>query len=239
MKSLSLILVSLFAFNAWSSEDLSAKMNALGANKDLMRKAKAIDPENRVRVVQNREVDRHMRLELGVNYGMAAGGDSYVNSNLLGGQLDFHLTPRWSVGARYYNVSNTLTPEGKEVFDDAEARAERGDTSFRRPAVDYAKDMWLAVANWYPVYGKMNLFDAAISQFDVYVLGGAGQINLSSGTAPVYTAGGGVGIWFTQHFATRLEARWQGYKDRVFDGLDTQSRDINQTLLTATVSFIL
>ncbi|HMN67284.1 MAG TPA: outer membrane beta-barrel domain-containing protein, partial [Bdellovibrionales bacterium] len=165
MKSLSLILVSLFAFNAWSSEDLSAKMNALGANKDLMRKAKAIDPENRVRVVQNREVDRHMRLELGVNYGMAAGGDSYVNSNLLGGQLDFHLTPRWSVGARYYNVSNTLTPEGKEVFDDAEARAERGDTSFRRPAVDYAKDMWLAVANWYPVYGKMNLFDAAISQF--------------------------------------------------------------------------
>ncbi|HMN67285.1 MAG TPA: hypothetical protein PKC28_01980, partial [Bdellovibrionales bacterium] len=60
-----------------------------------------------------------------------------------------------------------------------------------------------------------------------------------SGTAPVYTAGGGVGIWFTQHFATRLEARWQGYKDRVFDGLDTQSRDINQTLLTATVSFIL
>lgn len=238
MKNISLILLSLFAFSVMA-DDLGAKMNALGANKELMKKAKAIDPHNRVRVVQNRDVDRYFRFELGVNYGMAAGGDPYVNTSVLGGQLDFHLTPRWSVGARYLNNSNDLTSEGKKVMENAEREAQAGNTNFRRPGVDYAKDTWLGVLNWYPVYGKMNLFDAGISQFDMYFLGGAGQINLSSGTAPVYTAGGGVGIWFTQHFASRLEARWQGYTDSVYNGGGFTKRSIDQTMLTATVSFLL
>lgn len=238
MKSLTLVLLSLLAFNA-SADDLSGKMNALGANKDLMKKARAIDPHNRVRVVQNREVDRNFRLELGLNYGMAEGGDPYVNTSVLGGTLDFHITPRWSIGARYINSQNSLTTEGKQVFSDAEARRQSGDTNFRRPGVDYAKDTWLAVLNWYPIYGKMNLFDAGISQFDIYFLGGAGQTSLGSGQSATYTAGGGVGIWFTQHFASRLEARWQGYQDKVYNGIDFESRNINQTLLTATIAFLL
>jgi outer membrane immunogenic protein len=239
MKRLSLVLLSLITLNVWAAGDLTNEMDALGANRELMKKAKAIDPKNRVRVVQNREVDRYYRLELGVNYGFAAGGDPYVNTSLLGGQMDFHFTPRVSLGARYYNASNSLTSEGKQVFDDAEARKQANDPNFRRPGVDYAKDQWLVVANWYPMYGKVNLFDVAISQFDIYVLGGGGQINLSSGTAPLYTAGGGLGIWWNQHFSTRLEARWQGYQDRIFDGQGMVSRDINQTLLTATMGFLL
>lgn len=238
MKRVTLVLLSLLALNSWA-DDLSGKMNALGANKDLMKKAKAIDPHNRVRVVQNRDVDRNYRIEVGVSYGAAEGGDPYVNTSVLGGQLDFHITPRWSLGARYYNSQNTLTKEGEQVFADAEARNQAGDTNFRRPGVDYAKDTWLAVINWYPIYGKMNLFDAGISQFDIYFLGGAGQVSLGSGQAATYTAGAGVGIWFTQHFASRLEARWQGYTDQVYDGSGYQNRDINQTLLTATVSFLL
>lgn len=238
MKRLTLILISLMAFNAWS-DDLSGKMDALGANKDLMKKARAIDPHNRVRVVQNREVDRYWRVELGLNYGMATGGDPYVNTDILGGQMDFHITPRWSLGARYYNSNNNLNSEGKKVFEAAEAEAAAGNNNFRRPGVDYAKDTWLVVGNWYPIYGKMNLFDVTVSQFDVYLLGGAGQVNLESGSAPTYTAGLGFGVWFTQHFASRLEARWQGYQDSVWDGFESRTRDINQTLLTATVSFLL
>jgi outer membrane beta-barrel protein len=239
MKRLTLILIGIFAFNAWSAEDLTAKMNALGANKELMKKARAIDPHNRVRVVQNREVDRHMRLELGLNYGMAAGGDPYVSTNIMGGQLDFHITPRFSIGARYLNSQNNLTAEGKKVWDAAEVEASKGNNNFRRPGVDFAKDQWLAIGNWYPIYGKMNLLDIGVSQFDFYFLGGAGQINLESGSAPTYTAGAGVGVWFSQHFASRLEARWQGYQDKVWNGASIESRDINQTLLTASVSFLL
>ena len=185
MTRITLLLLAIFVTNAWAAEDLTGKMNALGANKELMKKAKAIDPHNRIRVVQNREVDRHMRLEIGVNYGMAAGGDPYFATNVMGGQLDFHITPRFSLGARYIINQNSLNSEGKKVFEAAEVEAHNGNTNFRRPGTDFAKDEWLAIGNWYPIYGKVNWFDAGISQFDVYLLGGAGRISRSSGSAPV------------------------------------------------------
>ncbi len=238
MKRLSLVLLTIINLQTWAT-DLTSEMDALGANRDLLKKARAIDPQNRIRVVQNREVDRYYRFEMGINYGMTMGGDPYVNTSLLGGQVDFHFTPRWSIGARYYSSSNSLNAEGKRVFDDAEARRRAGDNTFRRPGVDYAENEWLGVINWYPIYGKINLFDISVTQFDVYFLGGAGQINLSSGIAPLYTAGGGFGIWWNQHFSTRLEARWQNYSDKIFDGETFNSRNINQTLLTATMGFLL
>ncbi|MGE4132615.1 MAG: outer membrane beta-barrel domain-containing protein [Bdellovibrionales bacterium] len=238
MKTLLAILL-IFCVQTFAA-DLTKEMDALGANKDLMRKARAIDPKNRVRVVQNREVERRFRLEVGVNGSLVTGGDPYVNTNLLGGHVDFHVTPRWSVGARYYNASNSLNREGDKVFADAESRRAAGESGFRQPGIDWAKESWLGVVNFYPIYGKMNLFDMGISQFDVYILAGAGQINLaSSGTTPLYTAGGGVGLWLAQHVSTRLEARWQGYQDQIFDGFETHKRSIDQTLLSVTLGILL
>ncbi len=236
MKHLQLLLIALFACSAWAAADLTGEMDALGANKDLMKKARAVDPRNTVRVVQTREVSRTNRLEVGLDYGMAMGGDPYVTSDVVGAQVNFHFTPRFSIGARYYDISNKLNGEGKSVFDQAYDRRQNGDTNFRDPAVAYASDAWLTVLNWYPIYGKMSLFDNTISQFDLYLLGGGGQINLDSGTSTLITAGAGAGIWLTQHLSTRIEARWQGYKDVPGQRYGyTDSRDINQTIISASV----
>lgn len=239
MKSLILLLISAMALNAAAATDLTSEMDALGANKDLMKKAKAIDPNNRIRVVQNREVDRYWRLELGVNYGTAAGGDPYVDTNLLGGQMDLHITPRYSIGARYYNANNQRSSEGRRVKKEIDEQIANGGINFRNPGTDYVKDQWLIVGSVYPIYGKMNLFDTSIAQFDLYLLGGAGQVKLSSGAAPVYTAGGGVGLWLTQHFSSRLEARWQGYQDQPDYQFGGGKRNIDQTILTATIGILL
>lgn len=239
MKLYQLLIVALFAGQALAA-DLTQQMDSLGANKELMKKARAIDPENRVRVVQNRDVDRYMRLELGVNGGAVLGGDPYTNTNIIGGHLDFHITPRWSVGARYQNIANSLNNEGKRTFEAAETGRVAQTPGYRQPGIDWGKESWLAVLNWYPIYGKLNLFDLGISQFDIYMLGGAGQINLqSSGMTPMYTAGAGVGFWLTQHFATRFEARWQGYQDKIYDGFNTSKRNIDQTVLNMSISFLL
>lgn len=239
MKRLTLILLAVFAWNIWAG-DLTSEMDALGANRELMKKARAIDPQNSMRIVQNREVDRRLRFEIGLDYGMVAGGDSYVNTSMLGAQLDFHINPQWSLGARYYNNSNTLSSEGKTMYDQAQQRQRAGDNSAVVPGIDSVKSTALGVINWYPIYGKMSIFEAGISQFDLYLLGGGGEVALNSGFhEAAVTAGIGVGVWLSQHFSTRLEARWEGYNDHPYRDNPTLKRDVNETILTASVGFLL
>ena len=235
MKKLILTLTSLLVvLGPLALADVSEDMEGLGGNKELIRRAKALDPKNKVRVVQNRSVDRDLRLEFGINYGMVTGGDPYVNTRNLGANLDFHINPHWSIGARYYNSSNELSSEGKRVFESARAAHAAG-TYYERPDNDFASDTYLGVINWYPIYGKLNLFDMGIAQFDIYVLGGGGQVKLRSGMAPTYTGGAGVGFWMSQHFSTRFEARYQTYNDQIHSG----SRQLDMTIISASLGFLL
>jgi outer membrane beta-barrel protein len=232
--SLVLFLTALL-FNTVQAQTMMNKLNSLGGDKDLIRKARALDPDNKVRIVQNRTVSRTWRLELGINYGMVAGGDPYLITQNFGGNLDLHINPMWSVGARYYNHYNELSSEGQRVFNDRKNLANSGNAYDRLPAVDFPIHSELGVLSFYPIYGKLNLFDYAVAQFDVYVLGGYGQMKLKSGSSPTWTAGGGIGVWLSQHFASRLEVRYQNYQDQIYSGV----RDENQIITNFTIGFLL
>ncbi len=216
------------------ASSLADDANSLGGNKALMKKVRAIDPDNKVRVVQNRSVDRRLRLEMGLNYGAYTGGDPYLKTDSVGGQLEFHVNPTISIGARYASLSNTLSAEGERVFSQAASLRAQGINS-GTVAVDPAQETVLGTVSIYPLYGKLNFFNRSIAQFDFYMLGGAGTTKLQSGNSPTYTAGGGLGVWISKHIASRLEARWQGHQDQIAD----QKRDISQTILTASFGFML
>ena len=125
-------------------------------------------------------------------------------------------------------------------MDDADRRIKSGETGVRVPGYTFAKDSYLLVADFYPIYGKMNMFDQGIAQFDVYLLGGAGQINLGTGSAPLYTAGLGVGFWISSHISSRIEGRWEGHSENVDYGSgDLRSRQMNETVLQASIGFLL
>ncbi|MCB0350655.1 MAG: outer membrane beta-barrel domain-containing protein [Bdellovibrionales bacterium] len=214
--------------------DISKKMDGLGGNRDLIKKARALDPDNKIRVVQNRTVDRNWRFELGVNYSALAGGDPYLNTQSVGGNLDIHINPMWSVGARYSDYSNQLTTEGERVFKDASERELSGNP-YIKPDIDFLKSSTLAVISFYPVYGKLNMFDMGVAQFDLYMIGGYGQVQLESGSSSTWTAGGGAGIWLSEHFASRLEVRYQNYQDQIYSGV----RDMDLVVTTFSIGFIL
>ncbi len=213
-------------------DQLRSDLQSLGGNSAILRKARSMDPNNRARIVQEREVNRNLRFEVAASYGYVAGGDPYTLTDNLGLQLDFHINPRWSIGTRYYQFSNSLSREGNRV---AQAVQQNPELTFF-DSTDYAKDSFMGTISWYPVYGKLNLFDLRVAQFDMYTLLGYGQIRLASGSAPTLTAGGGVGIWLTQHFSTRFEARWQSYSDRPQSG---EARPLDLTLLSLTLGFLL
>ncbi|MCB0412452.1 MAG: outer membrane beta-barrel domain-containing protein [Bdellovibrionales bacterium] len=235
MKSLiALLSLLVFTSTAFAADDVLGDLDSLGGNKDLVRKARDLDPNNKVRIVQNRLVDRNMRLELGLNYGTVAGGDPYVSTDNVGGRIDFHFTPRFSMGVMYYQSSNDLSSEGQRVYNNAVAAQSSG-KEYNYPDSDYAKETTMGVINFYPLYGKLNMFNTGIAQFDVYLLGGYGQVQLRSGAADTYTMGGGVGMWINQHFSARLEARYQAYEDTIASG----TRPLDLTVLTAGIGFLL
>lgn len=217
--------VSFAAGNKTANKNLNVTedIDSLGGNEELMEMAQNIKSETRSRVVQERLVPRRNRVEFGLSYGGVVGGDSYLRTQSAGLSVDYHITPRWSVGARYYDYANNLTSEGQRVFDQA-AAAKAAGTQGYAVDIDYPKNAMMAVANWYPIYGKTSFLDMGVTQFDLYLLAGGGQITLSSGTTGLVTAGVGVAAWISKHLSARAEFRYQTYKDNPVTGsrqLDT------------------
>lgn len=211
--------------------NIDQQLGSLGDNQEIIEKARALQPNNTMKIVQRRQVDRDLRLELGLSYGYVAGGDTYITTQNLGANLDFHITPRWSIGARYIDNRNSLTPEGQRIFDAAAAKQ----SGVSVPDVDFPLSTYMAVVNFYPVYGKVSWFESSVSQFDLYLLAGAGQVKLTSGTSAVYTAGVGMGVWWNSWFTSRFEARYQNYKDKVYTG----ERSIDALVMNVGIGFLL
>ncbi len=223
------------------SQGLFAKVNvksdfdSLGGNKKIMKRARALKGKRKVRVVQKRKVNRNLKLEIAGHFGGVFGGSAYVDSSYYGPQLEFHINPRWSVGARYYMFSNSFSTEGKAFLDRAKTSI-----STAVPNIDSPTDLMLGTISWYPIYGKLSLLNLGVAQFDTYLIAGAGQMNLERPTAPqktkstVMTAGAGVGIWVSKHISVRAEMRWQNYNDR-FEG---KERNINATVGNLSLGYI-
>lgn len=223
MKKIILIL-SLIASSTLAAEEKNAPVtdadfDSLGGNKIFLEKAKALQPEESISIVQNRTVSLLRRFELAPEFSGTFGGETYSRTKNIGLNAMFHFNSRWAVGAKYNWSFNTLTPEGESLIAEAQAdRLENPESPrFPYPKFDYAKTQAMALLNWSPIYGKLNLLDKAVAHFDFYLLGGYGQVELFSGPAPTYTAGAGFAFWLTKNFSTRLEMRYQSYEVTYFE----------------------
>lgn len=194
--------------------------DSLGGNAILFERARQLEPEKDVRVVQSRTVNRRQRVELDFDMARAFGGETYMNTRTVGLAANYHFNPRLSAGLKYSYAFNTLTAEGRALVDRAAAdfQVNPENPSVPFPELDYVKSEVLALGQWYPIYGKLNLMDRAVAHFDVYGLGGGGQIWLRSGPTATYTAGLGVGFWFQRQFSARVEMRYQTYRAQYLSG---------------------
>jgi len=215
--------------------NVPADVDTLGGNEDLLKMAQSLKSQTRSRIVQDRIVDRRNKLEIALSYGGVFGGDSYVQTQSLGVAANYHITPRWSVGVNYSDFSNGLTPEGKRVFENYRQAKNNGNDPANAVDVDYPLSSTMAVLNWYPIYGKTSFLDMGITQFDMYLIAGAGQFTLSSGDTSLLSAGLGVGAWLSQHLSLRAEVKYQTYEDKPITG----SRTLNTGMFNVGMGWIL
>ncbi len=231
MKAILLVTLLLTSFTkAALSSEILKDFDSLGGNSDLYKKAKALSPELRTQVIQNRVVNRRMRLEIAPTFTTYWGGNPYISSKSAGMELAFHITPRWSVDLAYsFAFQNNLTDEGLYFV----ARAEQNNTS-DVPDVDAPKGSILGFLTYYPFYGKLNMFDNIV-HFDIYTSLGAGTTELATGNQATVGANFGMGIWWSQHLSTRFGYRFQNYEAQPKTG----PQDINMSSAFLSMGYLL
>lgn len=223
-------LISGVASGVASAADLMKDFDSLGGNDVLLEKAQALNPEAQIRVVQDRAVTRRNRFEISPEFSSVLGGDAYNKTQNLGLNVHFHITPQWSLGLKYAYAFNSLRPEGENLLTDVSATG-KGII----PDIDFPKQEAMAFVNWYPIYGKMNLYDLGVVHFDIYAIAGAGQVELKSGNTTSYTGGAGIGLWVSQHLSTRFELRYEGYTAKRYTG-DTR---MNTSVASIQIGYLL
>lgn len=193
---------------------LTHQLGTLGGNEALLEKARAIEGQNAVRIVQKRSVNREKRFEFDLLFGQGSLGNSYITSSQFGGAIDFHLNYNWSFGLRTSQTYSRLTPEAEFLFE----QAQKNPNSYSVPDIDYALQSQLMTVTLYPLYGKFNLLDLTVVQFDMYTLFGVGQVELKSGTTPLATAALGMALWLSENVSTRIELNYETYQEKPYTG---------------------
>lgn len=239
IQSALLLVFALATMGLAASAHAQSDFDSLGSNDAILKRARALNTSQQVRIVQKRAVDRDMRFEIGAAYGGSAGGNSYLNTQPFMGMLEFHVNPRFSFGGRYTAYANQLTKEGQSQMDAARAAKEAGQTDYTVSDIDLPKSSLMGTVSYYPMYGKLNFFDLTVVQFDFYVLAGYGTMEMKSGSSATWTAGGGVGFWWNKYVSSRFEIRQQGYQDRVTTSSGVSARDIGLTIGTLGIGILL
>ena len=205
--------------------DLLQDFDTLGGNATLLKKLKSGPQGGRgLRIVQNRLVDRTNRLELFSDYKYTSRGNSYLDSTSAGAALHYHFTPHWSLGFKYNHYYNKLTAEGENIVQEAQ-EVERINPNIKValiPEINWPLSSMMASLSYYPIYGKVNIFNRGIVHFDIYGTLGAGRMTLRQGESFTYAAGVGFGLWLSQHISGRLEYNYQAYQAEYLLGVREQ-----------------
>ena len=194
--------------------------DSLGGNDVLLKKLEDHPREVEVRVVQNRVTDRTSRLEVYTEYSHISRGSSYVNSHSVGGAVNYHVTPHWSLGFKYSYFNNQLTREGEDIIERAQRleEANPSESVALIPELNWPRSSVTSTLSFYPLYGKVNVFDLGVVHFDLYGTVGGGWMQLRNGSSPTYLGGGGVGMWFSQYISSRVEYTYQEYRPQYASG---------------------
>lgn len=219
---LSVIILGSLAANA---ADILKDFDSLGGNEALIDRAKLLQPDKKINIVQNRVVSRRWRHEFSPTYTNIIGGDSYLNTQSVGMEYHLHINPQWAVGAGYFSAYNQLSKEGEFLIAN-EALV---------PDIDEPKDGYDIFVNYHPIYGKFNFFNLGVVHFDMYALAAFGNVTLKSGATSTYSVGGGIGFWFSQYLTSRFEVRERFYEAQRFD----RSIDMDVTVASISIGYLL
>jgi outer membrane beta-barrel protein len=121
--------------------------------------------------IQSRATSLKGRIEILAGAAQNYTGNGFLQTQQVGGELQYHLNDEWSVGLGYSQVFNTFKSDADRLLQ------EQGVL----PDVDYAKTRMEAKIQYNLFYGKFRFSQESVMYFDQYWAGGYAQNKLGSG----------------------------------------------------------
>ncbi len=185
--------------------------------------------EEAVHAVERKHFLRRGRFEIAPLVGLSV-NDPLTLHFAAGGDVRYHITDRWSVGATYRKFFRTALPARSEVID-----------KFGVFPEEHLRDFLAAVdVAWVPAIGKFVFFGAGLAHFDVALLAGGGVVRTFQPGAegawrPMGTLGVATRIALAQWLALEFSLRDFAYIESFRAG----RRLVNDVMLGAGLAFFL
>lgn len=199
-------------------------------------------------VIRHQLLYRSTRVELAPLAGMTL-ADSYLRNGILGATLAYHLTNEWGLNiVGGYGVAQLDT----DLRDKVQSTLE-GAAPDRLNDLSFAYIKWLVGAEiqYVPIIGKFSLFNSAIANYDIHLIGGfsfvgeAAQAAVDGGDTdpqleglrPAPTIGLGTRIFLGDGISANLDVRDYLYSAAEVSSLTANPEFSNHVMVSLGVSF--
>ncbi len=196
-------------------------------------------------VVRHQLLYRSTRLEVAPLAGMTV-NDAYMRNAILGASLSYHLTN--SIGLNVVGGYG-VTQFGTDLRDNLENRlGDVDDISY-----SYVQALVGAELTYAPIIGKFSIFNGAITDFDIHLIGGFGFVFEAAeaaaeggevdpeleGLRPAPTLGIGTRFFLSDGMAATLQVRDYLYSRSEISTLTADPEFKNNVMVTLGLSFFL
>lgn len=207
MKRISSLLLLLLVGNSFAETDLTKKLDDLRIPDD---KISPMITKDKLYIVNKRYsslVNRHEVSLAGVSNLTSV---SHIDNTALTGAYRYHINSTFSLGVKYNDYYNELTPAGEKLFNEEKIL----------PDTDFALKSTTAFLGVNTFYGKMRLTEQTIIYFDQYINLGYGEIELTeNGIQKLVNIDLGFVFWGGKHISTRFGLNNEFYSQRKINGL--------------------
>lgn len=199
-------------------------------------------------VIRHQLLYRSTRFELAPMFGMTL-NDAYLRNGIVGAQLSYHLTNTWGV--------SLVAGGGVTQFDtDLRERLEERVTASRPNELNeisysYVQFVGGLEVSYVPIVGKFSLFNSAITNFDIHLIGGFGGVLEAAETAaengqvdeqlegfrPAPVLGAGARFFMGDGISANVQVRDYLYSRSEISTLTANPEFKNNVLVTMGLSF--
>lgn len=205
-KIISLFLLTMVS-SSYAEVDLTKKLDELRVPDD---KVSPMISQDKLYIVNKRYsslVNRHELSFAGLNNLTSV---SHIDNTALSGLYRYHVNSTFSVGIRYTDYYNKLTPAGEKLYREEKIL----------PDTDFALKSTSAFVGFNTFYGKMRLTEKSIVYFDQYINLGYGNVELArNGSQKLINIDLGFVFWGGKNFSTRIGLNNEFYSQRKVSGL--------------------